>query len=96
MARQRTYMKSFVKVFSGLDMDHIVFVYDTVADYVVTSLGSGQVERLARKIQNYRELELVQFEGEHVRNGDFMEFHVDEANREQVIVDLFYEPVVTE
>lgn len=93
MARQREYMKSFVKKFATLDMDTIVDVYDTIQDYTVTNMGSGLIEKLAEKVQSYEELELVQFEGLHESNGLNITFQVDEQNKQDVILDLFYSPV---
>ncbi len=93
MARQREYMKSFVKKFATLDMDTIVDVYDTIQDYTVTNMGSGLIEKLAEKVQSYEELELVQFEGIHDSNGINIRFWVDEQNKQDVILDLFYSPV---
>ncbi len=86
-------MKSFVKKFATLDMDTIVDVYDTIQDYTVTNMGSGLIEKLAEKVQSYEELELVQFEGLHESNGLNITFQVDEQNKQDVILDLFYSPV---
>ncbi|MBR4163295.1 MAG: LCP family protein [Solobacterium sp.] len=93
MARQREYMKSFVKKFATLDMETIVDVYDTIQDYIVTDMGSGLIEKLAEKVQNYEELELIQFEGVHDRSDINAKFYVDETNKQYVILDLFYSPV---
>ena len=89
----RPLVKYVLEALKPLDMDKIVDVYETVQDYTVTNMGSGLIEKLAEKVQSYKELELVQFDGIHDTSDIHMKFYVDEQNKQNVILDLFYSPV---
>ena len=91
MARQRTYLNSFVKQFANLTESDILKAYEDSYRYMVTSIGSGVMLKIADKAQTYTELPLMTVEGTLSVPEVFVEYELDQDSLQQAILELFYE-----
>ncbi len=97
MARQEAYVSQLAlrlderiredKAFTGT-------LYDALEAYLVTNLSRGQMINEAWNARGYERAALAQLEGEHrVGTDGFMQFYVDEASLQRIVVELFFEKV---
>jgi anionic cell wall polymer biosynthesis LytR-Cps2A-Psr (LCP) family protein len=94
MQRQERYMSSFVKLLKEklqTDPGFAVQTFDTVADYMVTELSSSALVGLVEHYSGYEMGKFYSVPGQNVV-GEYMEYHVDEAELDKLIIDLLYNP----
>lgn len=95
MVRQQTYLTQMMdtlheKVLS--DSEFVGTLFDSLSSYLVTNVSRAQMINDAWLSRNYERKPLYIPEGTHVVGTDgYMEFHVDEASLEQLVLELFYQ-----
>ncbi len=97
MARQEEYLARMTALLEKRQREDEGFVdtlYDALEAYLVTNINRGRMINEARKAMSYDRAALIQLQGIHqVGTDGFMQFYVDEAFLQKMIVDLFYEEV---
>ncbi len=93
MERQQVYMDAFLKALRGKLESSDSFAlkaYADVSPYIVTDISSNVFSSMLQRYSDYSLAEMVIPEGENVLGEQYMEFHVDEAKLDDVILRLFY------
>ena len=96
MERQKEYLYSFLESLReelSQDPDFVVHAYSAVADALVTDCTINELSDLASRFSEYQLSKIVSPEGEAVEGEQFMEFYVDEAALQKLVIDTFYLPV---
>ena len=94
MERQRQYMEGFLdSLGQKLDSSRqvILTAYQEASPYLVTDCSTTVINDLAQHCGHYRLDKVVTLPGENVR-GKYMEYYVDEAAMDELILELLYEP----
>lgn len=97
MRRQRTYMTALVQQLKNAASEDDAFVldaYNAIADYLVTDCSVDALYDYASLLSGYTLEEIITPEGESIQGEIYKEFYVDEQALQQLVVDLFYLPVV--
>ena len=95
MARQETYIKSFVDAFRVKQETNSQFAlqaYDAVSDYIVTDCSGTVLSSALERYADYKLVEMVTPKGDNVEGKQYMEFYVDEEALDALILRLFYTP----
>jgi len=93
--RQKAYLESFAQVLSGkLEQDErfVLTTYEQMQPYVVTDCSGEVLSGMLNRFGTYRLGEIVSAEGENVMGQQYMEYYVNEAELDKVILRLFYAP----
>lgn len=96
MSRQENYIKVFVPIAkAAMDEDQqiAVEIFETLEEYMVTSINKSQFGGLANKMYSYESQGFVTIDGESVKGEEFMEFYPDENDLKAKVIDLFYKKV---
>lgn len=92
MDRQRTYMTGLLESVKAQDVDFAQKMYDTLANYIVTNVESGDASKIYQKIKDYTQLDLITIDGENkVGEDDSWEYYLDEDSLQEAVITLFYE-----
>ena len=95
--RQRVYMEALAekideKMQAGTEA--INTIYDTIEPYLETNMNRGRIINEIWNSRDYQRADLIRLKGEYQLGPDgFMEFHADPVALEQMVLELFYEPV---
>ncbi len=96
MVRQQDYIEKLTdKIYPMLrtDKNYVISMYDALEDYLVSDLKKGRLVNLIWGIRDYT-LTTQPLSGEHIEGeGGFIEYWLDEPSLQELILDLFYEPV---
>lgn len=93
MDRHKEYMENFVTAFSAKVKESDTFVletYDEVAPYIVSDCSVNSLSSMLSRYADYTLREIVTPQGENVLTDNYMEFHVDKAQLEELILRMFY------
>lgn len=93
MERHKEYMNSFVSAFNKKVKESDTFVlevYDDIAPYVVSDCSVNVMSSMLSRYADYTLRDIVTPQGENVFSGEYMEFYVDEAELEKLMLDMFY------
>ena len=93
--RQKEYMTNFITAFrtaQEAEVEFLVTAYDSTASYVVTDCSLNALIGFADRYTNYTLGEIISLEGENIKGQDYMEFYVDEAALDALVLELFYAP----
>lgn len=97
MVRQREYMNQLATLFDARERENKNYVgelFDMLEPYLNTDMKRGRMINEAWKARNYERAETVSPAGEHTIGTDgFIEFHADQEALEELVLELFYEPV---
>lgn len=96
MERQRRYMQSWVQAARRVLSERNKSPYELmepVADELFSDLTLYQLSDLADTLQRYSIQEIQTVEGEAIAGERFMEFYPDEEQLQQLVIQLFYEPI---
>ncbi len=99
MRRQRTYMTALFSALSDAaakSSSFAVDAYDAVSEYMLTDCTVDQLNVYADQFNGYTLSEIVTPEGEAVKGEKYVEFYIDEAALQQLVIDTFYVPVEEE
>ncbi len=93
MERHKEYMNGFVTSFNKKVKESDTFVlevYEDVAPYVVSDCSINSMSAMLNRYADYTLRDIVTPEGENTYSGEYMEFLVDEAQLEELILNMFY------
>ena len=95
MARQQEYMTGFLAALQA-SMDasgsFILNAYEQVAPYMTTDCSGKAMAALADRAEDYKMGKFYTLPGENKKGTEFMEYHLDEAALDALILDLLYDP----
>lgn len=92
MNRQKVFMEAFVetaKMKATDDAELIVDMYDSLKPYMVTNMGTDIFAKLLDSSYD-SEMKIQDIPGEKVEGTDFDEYHVDESQLYELILQVFY------
>lgn len=97
-ARQMQYLTTFIaqaKSQAVSDIRVAIELYNTVQKYMVTNIDLSSFTYLATECvgYNFNIDNMYSLQGEVLQGNNFEEFYVDEEALQDLIVELFYEPV---
>ena len=97
MRRQQQYIDKLaaklMRRFSN-NKNFIGTVYDALEDYMSTDISRGRLINEVWNAKNFERPDLLTLPGEHVVNEyNNMEFYVEEGAVQQLVLELFYEPL---
>lgn len=96
MARQREYISKLTDQLNGRiqqDKSYIGTIYDELEPYLTTDMSRGLLINTVWGARDYAHAQL-ELSGEHLIGSDgFMEFHVNESELQQKVLELFYQKV---
>ena len=95
MDRQAEYVESFLKTFRGKmlgDTSLVLFAYEAVLPYIVTDCSTNALVGMIDRYAKYELVEIISPMGENIRGDRYMEFYVDEAELDSLILRTFYAP----
>ena len=93
MDRHKEYMENFVSAFNAKVKESDTFIletYEDIAPYIVSDWSVNSMSSMLNRYADYTLREVVMPEGENVYSGEYMEFYVDEAKLEKLILNMFY------
>ena len=95
LRRQEQYITSFVaqaKAYTGGSATKMLSIYESVEDYIVTNIDFAN---LASELSQYEydASRMYTIPGEAVMGETFEEYHVNESEFYQMIIDIFYQEV---
>ncbi len=93
--RHKAYLEGFADAFRAKQEEDAGFVltaYEQVSPYLVTDLSANAVSGMMDRYANFEINEIVSPKGENRVGEEFMEFYVDEAALDELILRLFYAP----
>lgn len=96
MERQKEYMKGFVTALQGKlneSISETLSIYDTIAPYAVTDCSGTVMSRLLEDYGSYELGHVYTLPGENVLGDEHYEFYVDEEALDELLLELFYDPV---
>lgn len=97
MIRQEQYIAQLMDLFMAAQQQNENFVgevFDALSPYLTTSISRGRLINEVWAAKDYEMAAAVKPQGVHqVADDGFMQFQVDEADLEQIVLDMFYEKV---
>ena len=94
MQRQEKYMRAFLTALQSkteLDADFLTNLYDSVSPYMVTDCSVKVLSTLSKRFEGFTLGQIITLKGEN-KAGQYMEFHVDEDHKDEVILKYLYAP----
>ena len=93
MARQQQYLDGLYQKVTGLSAGAAVEAFQSVEDYMVTNMGD-QWLKLMDRLKEYTKLEPLSIDGEnYLDEQGSTAYRLDEESLQQVMIQLFYEPI---
>lgn len=95
LERQRAFANAFGKVAqekAKKDSDFVISMYENLEPYMVTNIGTDVFVKLAEAKGNISE-EIQNIPGEKVDGIEFDEYHINETQLFELILQMFYEEV---
>jgi len=95
MDRQAVYMEGFLQAMQQkLETSDTLplEVYESISPYMVTDCSATVFSSVVERYQSYALAEISAPTGENIRGEEYMEFHLDEAALDQLVLRLFYAP----
>ena len=96
MERQQQYLESLFSAFNEKaeqDDDSVVKASLELSDYILSNFTSYQLENLINNLADYEFGETYTLDGENKVGEKYMEFYADEDSVNDVVLDLFYQPI---
>jgi hypothetical protein len=95
MKRQEQFLEQFgdlALIKCQEDKQNIGELYDMLTPYLTTDMARGRIINEAWNARDYEVDDAITLKGVHTVGEDgFMEFHVDEEDLQQVVLEMFYE-----
>lgn len=93
MARQQQYLDGLYQKVTGLSTGAAVEAFQSVEDYMVTNMGD-QWLKLMDRLKEYTKLEPLSIDGEnYLDEQGSTAYRLNEESLQQVMIQLFYEPI---
>ena len=96
MERQKDYIEGFLNALKEKNQkskNFLTSVYDGVEDYLVSDCPVGSIGGLVERYSTYDLVRIVSPKGENVMGEKYVEYYVDEADLDALILDTFYAPI---
>ena len=98
LQRQKQYISAFAKKGKEqilADFDVALNLYQTILKYMVTDVDQNELTYLATEFTGYQfdYGNIYSLQGETMMGSRFQEFYVDDEALQDMIIELFYEPV---
>ena len=96
MERQRQYLAALQQQLKAAVQQEDGFTLDALLqlnEYMVSDCTVDQLSALADNMAHYQVSDILTTPGDAQEGEEFMEFTVDEAALQQLVMDVFYEPV---
>lgn len=96
MERQRQYLSALQQQLKAAAQQEDGFTLDALLqlnDYMVSDCTVDQLSDLGNSLAAYQVSDILTTPGDAQEGEEFMEFTVDEAALQQLVMDVFYEPV---
>lgn len=96
MERQRQYLAALQQQLKAAVQQEDGFTLDALLqlnEYMVSDYTVNQLSELGDSLATYQVSDILTTQGEAQPGEEFMEFTVDEAALQQLVMDVFYEPV---
>ena len=96
MERQRQYLAALQQQLKAAVQQEDGFTLDALLqlnEYMVSDCTVNQLSELGDSLATYQVSDILTTQGEAQPGEEFMEFTVDEAALQQLVMDVFYEPV---
>lgn len=96
MNRQRQYMAAFaskIKEAYENDSELVLNAYNAITDYIVTDCSINVLSDTAERLSSYEIKEIITPEGKIVEDGEFVEFHADDAKLKEMVITFFYDEI---
>ncbi len=93
MERHKEYMENFVGAFNTKVKESDTFIletYEDIAPYIVSDCSVNSMSSMLSRYADYTLREVVSPQGENKLSGEYMEFYVDQAELEKLILNMFY------
>ena len=93
MVRQRQYMTAvYDKAMLEIENDDnfVIEASSKLADYIVSDRSVNQLQKIAKKLSQYKFTEIETLEGESVIKDGLMEFRPDADSIDKIVFELFY------
>ena len=93
MERHKEYIDGFMQSLQAKRTEGDSFIYSMYADispYIVTDLSANALSGMYSRYEGYELKDIISPKGENVRGENFMEFYLDEAALDKMILDVFY------
>lgn len=95
MERHKEYVNGFMEAFRKKSEENNLFaldLYEAAEGYMVTDCSGDTLASLAERYEDYEMGDIVSPKGENVINKDHYEFHIDEEDLENIILEYLYAP----
>ncbi len=95
MDRQKKYMQGFMTALHRSieeDPSFLLTAYSDAASYMVTDCTTSTLSSLLDRYGDYALGEIITIDGENVMGESYMEYHLDEADLDRVILEYLYAP----
>ena len=93
--RHKDYLEGFAEAFRAkreAEPEFIMQAYEAAAPYLVTDCSGNAITGMVDRYSGYAIGEVVSPAGENVVGEEYMEFYVDEAQLDALILRMFYAP----
>ena len=93
MDRQTAYMDAFMTAFRTSiknDGQFALDIYNTISDHMITDCSGTVFTSALERYADYELVEVATPEGANAENTEYMEFYVDKAALDELILRLFY------
>lgn len=90
MSRQRQYIDALSRKMKSMDIGTLLNAYAAVDEYRISNMDTGIIAEIVRKVQSYRQLDLLTLQGTDTIIDDHAAYILDDAALQNVILELFY------
>lgn len=93
MARQEAYMSGFMESLHtrlSADSSFVSSVYGQIEPYMVTDCSLKVLSSLMTRYEHYGLGEIVSIKGENVKGEKYMEYYVDEVERDKIVLEYLF------
>lgn len=91
MERQKEFMSGFLKQVKDAEYRFVKDSYKKLDSYLTTDITESDMVKIFNKVKKYKELEVLNIEGEAKVQDDHWEYYLDEDSLMNTVVTLFYE-----
>lgn len=90
MERQRQYISALFDKYTTTDLENTLDVLNDVNGYIVSDCTFDQLRLLMERLQGYEYEDTISLKGEARKDGEYVEYHIDETAAKETVLDLFY------
>lgn len=91
MARQRQFLAALQEQMNQQDAEFTIKAYDALSKYMITNISSGTAEKIAEKLKEYQQQNLLTIEGDNRVEDGHWAYYLDDESLQNVILQMFYQ-----